>query len=172
MFRILPERPEDRDEVERLLDTAFAPGRTALSSYRLRDGVAPVAALCRIARDDYDAVAGCIRFWPIRIGEAGHPALLLGPVAVHPTRQGEGLGAILIDDALERARDLGWTRVVLVGDEPYYRRFGFTRATAAYLAFPPPTNPDRLLARALAPGAFDGVSGMVRRWIDANAADA
>lgn len=172
MFRILPERPEDRDEVERLLDTAFAPGRTALSSYRLRDGVAPVAALCRIARDDYDAVAGCIRFWPIRIGEAGHPALLLGPVAVHPTRQGEGLGAILIDDALERARDLGWTRVVLVGDEPYYRRFGFTRATAANLAFPPPTNPDRLLARALAPGAFDGVSGMVRRWIDAEAADA
>ena len=57
MFRILPERPEDRDEVERLLDTAFAPGRTALSSYRLRDGVAPVAPLCRIARDDYDAVA-------------------------------------------------------------------------------------------------------------------
>lgn len=164
MFRILPERPEDREEVERLLDTAFAPGRTALSSYRLRDGVASVAPLCRIARDEYDAVAGCIRFWPIRIGEAGAPALLLGPVAVHPTRQGEGLGAILIDDALERARELGWTRAVLVGDEPYYRRFGFTRAEAERLSFPPPTNPDRLLARALTPGAFDGVSGMVRRW--------
>ena len=172
MFRILPERPQDRDEVERLLDTAFAPGRTALSSYRLRDGVAPVAPLCRIARDDYDAVAGCIRFWPIRIGDAGDPALLLGPVAVHPTRQGEGLGAILIDDALERAREMGWTRAVLVGDEPYYRRFGFTRAAAAHLAFPPPTNPDRLLARALTPGAFDGVSGMVRRWTDAAPGDA
>jgi len=164
MFRILPERPQDRDEVERLLDTAFAPGRAALSSYRLRDGVAAVAPLCRIARDEFDAVAGCIRFWPIRIGAAGHPALLLGPVAVHPTRQGEGLGAILIDDALARARDLGWTRAVLVGDEPYYRRFGFTRAAAAALTFPPPTNPDRLLARALTPGAFDGVGGMVRPW--------
>lgn len=164
MFRLLPERPQDGDEVERLLDTAFAPGRTALSSYRLREGVAPVAALCRIARDDYDAVAGCIRFWPVRIGAAADPALLLGPVAVHPTRQGEGLGAMLIADALERAAAEGWTRVVLVGDEPYYRRFGFSREAAAALRFPPPTNPARLLARALAPGAFDGVEGAVRRW--------
>ncbi len=54
--------------------------------------------------------------------------------------------------------------MLLVGDEPYYRRFGFARATAAALAFPPPTNPERLLARALVPGAFDGVSGMVRSW--------
>lgn len=166
MFRMLPETPKDRDEVEMLLDTAFAPGRTALSSYRLREGVAPVEGLCRIARDEYDAVAGCIRFWPVRIGAAGHPALLLGPVAVHPTRQGEGLGALLIMDGLERAHEAGWTRVVLVGDEPYYRRFGFTRDAARDISFPPPTNPDRLLARALEDGAFDGVAGLVGRWTD------
>jgi predicted N-acetyltransferase YhbS len=164
MFRLLPETPRDRDEVELLLDTAFAPGRTALSSYRLREGVAPVEGLCRVARDDYDALAGCIRFWPIRIGATGWPALLLGPVAVHPTRQGEGLGALLIMDALERARDAGWTRAVLVGDEPYYRRFGFTREMARDIDFPPPTNRDRILARALVDSAFDGVSGMVRKW--------
>jgi predicted N-acetyltransferase YhbS len=166
MFRLLTEKPSDRDEVELLLDTAFAPGRTALSSYRLREGVRPVADLCLIARDDYDAVAGCIRFWPIRIGPAGHDALLLGPVAVHPTRQGEGLGALLIGEALDRARAAGGSRVVLVGDEPYYRRFGFSREAARALSFPPPTNPDRLLARALAPDAFEGVSGMVRKWSD------
>jgi len=85
-------------------------------------------------------------------------------VAVHPTRQGEGLGALLIGESLDRARDLGWTRAVLVGDEPYYRRFGFTRAVASGLDYPPPTNPDRLLARELVPGAFDGVRGMVSRW--------
>jgi predicted N-acetyltransferase YhbS len=169
MFRLLAETPRDRDEVETLLDTAFAPGRTALSSYRLREGVAPVEGLCRIARDDYGSIAGCIRFWPIRVGGAGWPCLLLGPVAVHPTRQGEGIGALLIVDALERAREAGWTRVVLVGDEPYYRRFGFTREAARALRFPPPTNPDRLLARALAPGAFDGVDGTVRKWTDLGA---
>lgn len=164
MIRIIRETPQDSAEVEYLFDLAFAPGRTALSSYRLRDGVEPVADLSLVARDDTDALAGAIRYWPVRIGEPGAPALLLGPVAVHPTRQGEGLGALLIAESLERAAALGWTRVVLVGDEPYYRRFGFTREAGRSLDYPPPTNPDRLLARALVPGAFDGVGGMVRRW--------
>lgn len=166
MFRILRETPQDWDEVEALLDLAFAPGRTALSSYRLRDGVPPVAELSLVARDDYDTVGGAIRYWPVRVGEAGHAALLLGPVAVHPTRQGEGLGALLITESLHRAAELGWDRIILVGDEPYYRRFGFTREAARSLDYPPPTNPDRLLARALVPGAFEGVNGMVRRWED------
>ena len=169
MFRLMREREADAAEVEWLLDTAFAPGRTALSSYRLREGVAPVADLCLVARDEFDAVAGAIRFWPIRIG--GAAALLLGPVAVHPTRQGEGLGALLIGEALERAAELGWTRVVLVGDEPYYARFGFRRALAEGLAFPEPTNPARVLARELVPGALRGVAGEVCRW-DAPAAAA
>ncbi|MCB1371848.1 MAG: N-acetyltransferase, partial [Rhodobacteraceae bacterium] len=71
----------------------------------------------------------------------------------------------LIGESLERARELGWTRVILVGDEPYYRRFGFTHARAAGLDFPPPTNPDRLLARPLVPGAFDGITGLVSHWL-------
>jgi predicted N-acetyltransferase YhbS len=164
MFRILKETPADSPEVELLFDLAFAPGRTALSSYRLRDGVDPVAELSLVARDEYDALSGAIRYWPVRVGPAGAPSLLLGPVAVHPTRQGEGLGALLITESLERAARRGWTRVILVGDAPYYRRFGFSRETALGLEYPPPTNPDRLLARALAPGAFAGVSGMVGRW--------
>ncbi len=166
MFRILRETPHDSAEVELLFDLAFAPGRTALSSYRLRDGVDPVRGLSLVARDEFDAVGGAIRYWPVRVGEAGTPALLLGPVAVHPTRQGEGLGALLISESLWRAVERGWTRVILVGDEPYYGRFGFSRAAALGLDYPPPTNPDRLLARALVPDAFDGVAGMVRRWTE------
>ncbi len=166
MFRILRETPDDSAEVEFLFDLAFAPGRTALSSYRLRDGVDAVPELSLVARDEYDALSGAIRYWPVRIGDAGTPALLLGPVAVHPTRQGEGLGALLIAESLERAAARNWTRVILVGDEPYYRRFGFSREAALALDYPPPTNPDRLLARALAPGAFDGAAGVVRRWED------
>jgi predicted N-acetyltransferase YhbS len=162
MFRIEQERAGDWWDVEYLLDLAFAPGRTALSSYRLRDGVPPVAELCLVARDRDDLLAGAIRVWPVRVGD--HAALLLGPVAVHPTRQGEGLGAVLIGESLDRAAARGWTRVILVGDEPYYRRFGFSRQAARGLDFPSPTNPDRLLARALAPGAFDGVAGMVTPW--------
>lgn len=151
------EREDDWWDVEALFDLAFAPGREALSSYRLRDGVPPVAELCLVARDDDGTLAGAIRYWPVRVGEA--PALLLGPVAVHPTRQGEGLGAFLIEESLARAA--GWQRVILVGDEPYYRRVGFRRLDGVVM--PPPTNPDRVLGRALAAGAWDGVTGEVRR---------
>lgn len=171
MFRITPETAQDGAEVETLFDLAFAPGRTALSSYRLREGVAPVADLSLVARDEFDAIGGAIRFWPVRVGDAQHAALLLGPVAVHPTRQGEGLGALLIGEGLERGLGAGWSRVILVGDAPYYRRFGFSREAACGLQYPPPTNPDRLLARALVPGAFDGVQGMVRNWNDSVARD-
>lgn len=164
MLTLLPETRADVDEVEALLDTCFAPGRSALSSYRLRDGVAPVAGLCRLIRDDYGVVVAAIRFWPVTVGAVGAPALLLGPVATHPTRQGEGLGAALILDGLERAREAGWRRVVLVGDEPFYRRFGFTREAGTALDYPPPVNPDRLLARELVPGGMEGVSGMVGKW--------
>lgn len=166
MLRFLPERPDDAPEVEMLLDLAFAPGRTALSSYTLRRGVAPIAALCRICRDDYDALVGSIRYWPVRLGDARLPGLLLGPIAVHPTRQGEGIGAMLMADTLAEAETGGWTRVLLVGDEPYYGRFGFTRAAAAGLVFPPPVNPERLLGRALAPGAMAGLSGPVAPWTE------
>lgn len=166
MVTVSEETPDDRWEIEALLDSAFAPGRTGLSSYRLREGVDPVHALCLTARDADDArtLAGTIRFWPIVIGENKAPALLLGPVAAHPTRQGEGIGALLILEGLERAEALGWERCILIGDEPYYARFGFRRALADGIAFPPPTNPNRILARALVKGAMDHLSGTVHRW--------
>mmetsp|Transcript_26900 Transcript_26900/g.48699 ORF Transcript_26900/g.48699 Transcript_26900/m.48699 type:complete len:97 (+) Transcript_26900:227-517(+) len=86
-------------------------------------------------------------------------SLLLGPVAVHPTHQGEGLGRSLIEDSLQRAAPLGWQRVMLVGDASYYQRFGFEKL--AGVVMPPPTNPERVLGRALVEGAWDGVVGDV-----------
>ncbi len=160
MFRVQGETAADWWEVEALYDLCFAPGREALSSYRLRDGIEPVAGLSLVARDPQDILAGAIRHWPVRVG--GHPVLLLGPVAVHPTHQGEGLGAVLIQDSLARGGSLGWTRVMLVGDRPYYARYGFE--VLAGVEMPPPTNPDRVLGLALEPGAWAGVSGMVERW--------
>jgi len=157
--KLAAETPEDWFEVEDLYDLCFAPGREALSSYRLRDGVEKVPGLALTARDDLGILAGAIRYWPVRV--AGLPTLLLGPVAVHPTRQGEGLGALLVEESLDRAQ--GWERVMLVGDAPYYRRFGF--APLPGVIMPPPTNPDRVLGRALVPGAWDGVVGQVTSWL-------
>ena len=100
-----------------------------------------------------------IRYWPVEVG--GQDALLLGPVAVHPTHQGEGLGALLINESLAEARRLGWERVMLVGDAPYYRRFGFRKLEGVEM--PPPTNPDRVLGLELKPGAWKGVTGRVAK---------
>jgi predicted N-acetyltransferase YhbS len=155
-----PEQPEDWWEVEALYDLCFAPGREALSSYRLRNDIPPVQGLSLVARDENGIVAGAIRFWPVLVG--GAAALLLGPVAVHPTHQGEGLGGVLIRDALAAAREQGWDRVLLVGDAPYYARFGFERMDRVEM--PPPTNPDRVLGHALRPDAWRGVQGRVMRW--------
>ena len=162
MYVLTPEYDDDWWEVEALYDLCFAPGREALSSYRLRDDVPPVEGMSMVARDINGILAGAIRFWPIRIGDT--PSLLLGPVAVHPTRQSEGLGGQLMNASLEIADDTGWKRVMLVGDEPYYKRFGFTLLEGVIM--PPPTNPARVLGRALKKGAWDGVMGNVRRFKD------
>jgi predicted N-acetyltransferase YhbS len=154
-------RDETTDDwwgVETLYDLTFAPGRKALSSYRLRDDVPPIAAFCRVVRSDDGVIGGAIRCWPIRIED--HSALLLGPVAVHPTRQGEGLGGLMIRDVLERAEPAGWPRVLLVGDAPYYARFGFRPLNGVVM--PPPTNPNRILGH----GAWAGIRGRVRKRLD------
>ena len=137
MITIAAEMPEDSWEVEALYDLCFAPGRTALSSYRLRDDVAPVRALSQVARDSDGILAGAIRFGPVHVGAA--EALLLGPVAVHPTRQGEGIGAALIRDSLWKAEHSHWDRVILVGDAPYYKRFGFQKLSGVEM--PPEDQP-------------------------------
>lgn len=151
------ETPHDLWAIEDLYDLTFAPGRKALSSYRLRDEVPPIPAFCRVIDAD-GTIGGAIRCWPIRIEE--HSALLLGPVAVHPTHQGEGLGSLLIRDVIERAAPAGWPRILLVGDAPYYQRFGFRPLNGVVM--PPPTNPDRVLGH----GPWAGVRGRVRKRLD------
>lgn len=159
MYQLCPETDADTPEVEALLDLCFAPGRTALSSYRLRDGVPPVLPLCLLMRGEGDVLTAAIRYWPVRV--SGRLVLLLGPIAVHPTAQGEGLGGYLMRESLNRAADMGWRRVMLVGDAPYYSRFGFSQLEGVEM--PPPTNPDRVLGLELAPGAWVGLAGAVER---------
>ncbi len=158
------ETANDWWEVEALYDLCFAPGRSALSSYRLRDGVDPIGALCLTARDADGVLAGAVRNWPVLVDDT--KAILLGPIAVHPTRQGEGIAALLMQHCLTVARETGWERIMLVGDGPYYARFGFHILPGVEM--PPPTNPDRVLGAALIDGAWDDVFGPVRPARDCN----
>lgn len=155
------ELPGHADAIEALVDLDFGPQRLRKTSYRLRDGVAPIEGLGLVALEG-SRLVGTIRYWPISI-ESGARTLLLGPLAIHPERQGQGIGRALMDESLGKARDAGWDAVVLVGDAPYYTRFGFRRDLAENLTLPGPVDPARFLGLDLTPGALDGATGPVGR---------
>ncbi|HWK45825.1 MAG TPA: N-acetyltransferase [Stellaceae bacterium] len=148
MFTITTERPDEAGVIELLLDTCFGPNRFDKSSYGFRVDVAPDRRLCLVARAPDDSVVGTIRYWPIVIGMAAAPALLLGPLAVAESHRKAGVGAALMRTSLDMAAWSGDRLVVLVGDIAYYRRFGFTHATDLALVMPGET-PERVLARSL-----------------------
>tara|TARA_Y100000589_G_C27087313_1_gene602346 strand:+ start:427 stop:921 length:495 start_codon:yes stop_codon:yes gene_type:complete len=157
LFELHKEKMEDYWEVEALFDLCFSPGRFALSSYRLREGYSPIKDLCLIAKSEENLIGGAIRYWPAEIDKKR--ILLLGPIAVHPTYQGEGIGAALIKNTIKRARELNWKRVLMVGDEMYYRKFGFRKIDG--IIFPPPTNPNRILGIELEEFSWQGVQGKI-----------
>jgi len=150
------ERPRDRRLVEGLIARAFGPGRFAKTAERLRETSAPILDLSFVAWSDGEAV-GCVRLWPIAIGET--PALLLGPFAVEEAWRSQGLGAALIRRAVEAATTAGHGVILLVGDQPFFGPLGFSPARDVVL--PGPVDPRRVLVRALRPGAADQLSGPV-----------
>ncbi|RUZ31234.1 N-acetyltransferase, partial [Mesorhizobium sp. M7A.F.Ca.CA.001.04.1.1] len=107
-------------------------------------------------------VAGTVRLWDVRLGEGGAAALLLGPLAVDPSLKNAGIGSALMRHAIAEAARLGHAAILLVGDAPYYARFGFSAEKTGSLAMPGPYERHRLLALELVEGALDGVHGTLR----------
>jgi predicted N-acetyltransferase YhbS len=160
MIAIETEAPTEVGARESLLDLAFGKKRAAKTSQRLRDGRLPADGLSFSARTPGGKLVGTLRLWHVSAGP-DRPALLLGPVAVHPSYRGRGIGSSLIRAALASAAMLGHGAVLLVGDEPFYRRFGFTRALTEHLRLPGPFDRDRFLGIELVPQALDGARGVV-----------
>ena len=159
-WQIRLEGPEDAGPVEALNAESFGPGRFAKSAYRLREGVNPVAALSFVAMEQ-GILRGSVRFWPIRVG--GHEELLLGPLAVQSDQRGRGIGIGLMQAGIEAARQGPWRGILLVGDEPYYAKAGFSRLPPGRVKFPGPVDQNRILGLSLKPGELLTVSGEVRR---------
>lgn len=159
-FAILDETPADVPAREALLDAAFGPARFLKTCERLREGRAPAQGLALVAKDDEGELIATIRLWPIFAG-ARRPALLLGPLAVAEHARALGLGGEMMRGSLTRARAFGHRAVLLVGDEPYYRRFGFERRFTERLLMPGPVERARFLGLELAPGALEGAEGRV-----------
>jgi predicted N-acetyltransferase YhbS len=159
--RIIDEPPGAGRAVAGLLDRCFGAARRLMTAERLREGGRPAAGLAIAAVADDGRLVGTLRLWPI-VAASGQPLLLLGPLAVDPAWRGLRIGGSLVRHGLGRAGRLGHQGVVLVGDEPYYRAFGFSRGPTRGLALPGPVDPRRFLGLDLVPGTLARAAGLLR----------
>ena len=157
-LNILPETAEDAEAIERLHERTFGPGRYARTAYRIREGRSHELSLSFTARVG-TLLVGSVRLTPITVGDTR--AVLLGPLTVEPPFREHGIGKALISRGLDGAKAKGHKLVFLVGDAPYYERHGFKQVEEGRVTMPGPVDPARLLVAELAPGAFNGVSGMI-----------
>jgi predicted N-acetyltransferase YhbS len=152
------ERASDEAAREALLDACFGENRHARTCQRFREGRAPAQGLAFSVIRGGKLVA-TVRLWDVNAG--GTPAVLLGPLAVDPSCRGLGLGTAIVHRALAAAQARRHPAVVLLGDPPYYSRFGFSAEKTGRLALPGAFETHRLLALELQGGALDGAAGMI-----------
>jgi len=159
-WQVRLETPGDAADVEALNAESFGPGRFAKSAYRLREGVDPVAGLSFVAMEG-GVLRGSVRFWPINVG--GHEELLLGPLAVQTGQRGRGIGIALMQAGIAAAKTGPWRGILLVGDEPYYAKVGFSRLPPGRVKFPGPVDQNRILGLSLKGGEMLTLCGQIRR---------
>jgi len=155
---VVLERPQDAALADALIDRAFGPGRFTKSSERVREFADFAADLSFCAWRDEELV-GVVRQWRVRVGES--QAVFLGPIAVEADERSGGVGALLVEQACAAAKAAGETAIVLVGDAPYFGRFGFTAELGRAVRLPGPVDPRRVLAIAFAPEG-EALNGMIR----------
>ena len=160
MVTIRSELPTDVVSREVLLDKAFGVARFRKTSARLREGRLPAEGLAFTALSATGRIIGTVRLWKIIAGSAG-PSLLLGPLAIDGRVRGKGLGKQLMEHALATAKVMGYGSVLLVGDQSYYGRFGFSNRLTQSLLLPGPVDRQRFLGLELTTGALDGAEGLL-----------
>ena len=160
MVTIRAEISTDFAAREALLNKVFGAKRLRKTSERLRARRVAAEGLAFSATDAKGKLIGTVRLWDIIAGSAG-PALLLGPLAVDCKTQCKGIGSALMNHALNEAKRLGHSSVLLVGDAPYYARFRFSVEHTRALHLPGPVERERFLGIELKAQALDGAEGLV-----------
>jgi len=148
---LAPEQPHDRVEVEAVVMAAFGPGRYAKTAERVRERAHLAAGF--VARDG-ERLVGSVRLWSVEI--EGTPALFLGPITVAADDRRSGLGADLVRTCIAYARDCDIAGILLVGDLPYFQRFGFEPAPDVRLSGP--ADPRRVLWLPISGPAPTGIA--------------
>jgi predicted N-acetyltransferase YhbS len=159
---IRPEQPTDHAAIEALLDICFGAERHTKTVYRFRENSAPIPALSFVVEED-KKIAATIRYWQVALPD-GSTSLLLGPIAVKPARQSDGIGGKLMTYSLQKAKDMGYGSCLLVGDESYYSRFGFHRAVTRGLDLGGWVDESRFLGLEWQAGHLGGQKGLLRPY--------
>ncbi len=158
---ITVEQNEHCKIVDQLAAQAFGPGRFTRTAFRLREDVRHEKLLSFVCWKDEQIVAS-VRLTKILVGEK--EALLLGPLVVSPDFKTRGHGAELMRKAVGAAWEAEHSAIILVGDLPYYQRFGFERVRQGSIIFPGPVDPARLLICKLKLPADQELSGQARPY--------
>lgn len=167
LITLMPLADMPIDDVDALLDSAFGNDRQSRTAYRIREGTAFIPALSFAAVANNDLVGelvGTIQCWPVALAsESGRtvPLTMVGPVAVRPDRQREGIGRLLMAHTLAVADSSDAGRaMMLIGDPEYYQRlFGFSANHTSGWRAPGPVDQRRLLARGDRVPATAGMLG-------------
>jgi predicted N-acetyltransferase YhbS len=155
---IRPETPSDEAAIDRLHQRAFGPGRFARTAYRLRE-MAGDEAVFGFTAHVGTFLVGSVRVTPVQAGEVS--AAMLGPLTVDPAFEGKGIGGALMTRAIEESPLRGIELILLVGDLPYYSRFGFRPVPPGHVLLPGPVDPSRFLALEIAPDSLSAAGGKV-----------
>ncbi|KZE40301.1 GCN5 family acetyltransferase [Bhargavaea cecembensis] len=160
--------PRDFETITEVVEQAFRDAEMSDHSEhilvgRLRVSDAYVPELSIVAENEAGDIVGHILLSKIRIvdGKNSEESLALAPVSVLPKLQNMGIGSRLIQTALDKARELGFRSVIVLGHPGYYPRFGFRKASEWGIRPPFDVPDDVFMALELSEGALNQVSGIV-----------
>ncbi|VAV87284.1 Acetyltransferase [hydrothermal vent metagenome] len=153
MTNIIPLVQIEPALVEELLDAAFGANRKNRTAYKVREGMEMLEGLSMAAVDQAEnELIATIQCWPVALRDDDgkqHPIIMVGPVAVHPDCQGNGIGRQLMEALFDELAENETLPLLLIGDPEYYGRFfGFSAERTSGWQLPGPWEPERLLLRA------------------------
>ena len=163
---LIPLDQVDPALVEHVLDEAFGPGRHGRTANTIREGTDWLPMLSFAALDAEDNLVGTIQAWPVALTASNgrrYPLIMVGPVAILPGRQGQGFGRALMAAQATAIDPAAPLPQMLIGDAPYYGKFGFVEAPRGWQC-PGPWDPARLLVRGASPALLPQ-DGMLGPWL-------
>jgi len=159
-INIRSEHSGDEAAITRVNDLAFKQPKEGILIEKLREKHGFEKELSIVAELD-EEIIGHILFFPIHVREKNdlYLTLSLAPLAVIPEYQRKGIGQQLIHEGHQRAKELGFTSVLVVGHPDYYPKTGYSKASGFEILCPVPAPDEAFMAIELMDGALNEVSG-------------